>query len=143
MLQDMDRVILYKFEGFFQHNSLYFCSVIKQMDKTVNNRIHTALGWFLLVLFFGALVIKPVHILVAHHNLPDIAIGNGHHNVLSNRTHQECAICDFEFYNFIPQDQVQLPQVTIFLSNELAAKTVACFASQSVRLSQLRAPPAL
>ncbi|HEY6915373.1 MAG TPA: hypothetical protein VI413_11910 [Paludibacter sp.] len=113
------------------------------MNKTVKNKIHSAFGWLLLVLFVGILVMKPAHILVSHHNLPGVELVNTHHNTLSNRTHQECSICDFEFYNFIPQDKIQIPQAKIFLSNGLAALAIACFVSQTSHLFQLRAPPVL
>ena len=113
------------------------------MNKTVRNKVHLAFGWFLLIIFFGSLLMKPTHILLVHHDRPDVVTRNFRHDTLSNYAHQECAICDFEFYYFISQDQAQLPHVKIFLTKKLTERTFTCLVCQSSHHFQLRAPPVL
>jgi hypothetical protein len=106
--------------------------------------IHKYKTFFALLLTFlltGSMVIKPVHVLLVHHEL---AYSNGNdqvHKTLSKLHNQDCAICDFEFCSFIPQKQVIVPQVNIINIHELASRMVACFVSTSSHNFQLRAPP--
>jgi hypothetical protein len=123
------------------------CIVVKEhisysmilMNISSNHKIHTLVALFLFAVLFGSIIIKPVHILLVHHQLTEIA--NPNEIRLSSPQHHDCKICDFEFCSFIPQKQVIVPQVNIIYANELASRAVACFVSASSRHFQLRAPP--
>jgi len=100
--------------------------------------------FFALLLTFlltGSMVIKPVHILLVHHELANDTNIDPVHKTLSTLHNQDCAICDFEFCSFIPQKQVIVPQVNIIYTHELASRMVACFVCISSHNFLLRAPP--
>jgi len=105
---------------------------------------HKYKPFFALLLTFlltGTILIKPVHILLVHHDQAYINNINPVHKTFSTLHYQDCVICDFEFCSFIPQKQVIVPQVNIIYIHELASRMVACFVSASSHNFQLRAPP--
>lgn len=111
-----------------------------------NYSIHKYKPFFALLLtslLIGSLLIKPVHILLIHHERTENTHIDQVHKALSIRHDHDCAICDFEFCSFIPQKQVIVPQVNITYTNELASRIVACFVGTSSQNFQLRAPPVL
>ena len=111
------------------------------MNKILSHKVHVLLALLLTAVLFGSIIVKPLHILLVHHDLAEIINPHSNEITLSNPHHHYCAICDFEFCSFIPQKQVIVPQVNIIYANELALRTVACFVSGSSRHFQLRAPP--
>jgi len=113
---------------------------MKKKDK------HTLLSRFallLLVVFVSSLLIKPVHILLAHHDLSEGVCTNEIGQTITIDHYNDCPICEFEFCTFIPQKQIAVPQVIVIVSKEQTLRTVACFANNSIQLFHLRAPPAL
>lgn len=111
------------------------------MSRTPRQTIQFAL--LVLVVFISSLLIKPIHILLAHHT-SEIELCTHHHDVAFTADHhKDCPICDFEFCTFIPQKQTNIPSVHFIVRNEQTHPTVACLATISSHLFQLRAPPAL
>jgi hypothetical protein len=121
--------------------SLYFCRILILMNKTTQFKRQTFFALLLLVVFTGSILIKPVHIVLVHHDLARRAVLHTNRIVLSVPSHHDCTICDFEFCSFIPQKQVIVPQVNIISTNEPVFRMVACFVCNSTHNFQLRAPP--
>jgi hypothetical protein len=111
------------------------------MSKTTIHKSHILLALLLTAVLTGSILIKPVHILLTHHDRSGIMPVTPGQKTLSILHHHDCAICDFEFCSFIPQKQVIVPQVTVISIIELASRTVACFTNTSSHNFQLRAPP--
>ena len=111
------------------------------MDNPLINKFQSFLAMLLATLLIGSILIKPVHILLIHHQRTECTNLDPVHKILSIRHDHDCAICDFEFCSFIPQKQVIVPQVNITYINELASRMVACFVVTSSHYFQLRAPP--
>jgi len=111
------------------------------MYKTAKQSTHILLALFLTTVLAGSVLIKPAHIMLAHHNLGETPVIHPDQKSITNPHPHVCAICDFEFCSFIPQKQVIVPQVNILTIHELASRTVACFVSTSSHHFQLRAPP--
>ena len=121
--------------------SLYFCRSIILMNRTYIFKRQTIFALLLLVVFTGSILIKPVHIVLVHHDLTRITNTHTNRTVVSIPLHHDCTICDFEFCSFIPQKQVIVPQVNIISTNEPAFRMVACFVCNFTHNFQLRAPP--
>jgi len=111
------------------------------MDKPSIHKYQFFFALLLATLLTGSLLIKPVHILLVHHERSECTEMYPVHKTLSIHHDHDCAICDFEFCTFIPQKQVIVPQVNISYTNELASRMVACFVGTSSHNFQLRAPP--
>jgi hypothetical protein len=102
-------------------------------------------SWFallLLAVFFSSLISKPVHSFFAQHNHSEGICTSDHEKGITTNHYKDCPVCDFEFCSFIPQKQINIPQATVIVRNEQIVSTVACLASLSSHLFQLRAPPA-
>jgi hypothetical protein len=112
------------------------------MNKTFSHKIRLTYALLLTTVLIGSLLVKPLHILLVHHDLAETVHAYSNQKIISNLHHHECAICDFEFCSFIPQKQVIVPQVNIIPTNELVYRMVACFVCNSSHNFQLRAPPA-
>ena len=112
------------------------------MNKTINHKGHIILAFLLSGVLFSSILIKPIHILIVHHDVNELF--NIHQNQLtiSKPHHAGCAICNLVFCSFLSQRQVIVPQVNI-ITYELASGTVACFVSALCYHFQLRAPPIL
>jgi len=92
--------------------------------------IHKYKSFFSLLLtslLIGSILIKPIHILLIHHEQTELTNIDPDHKTLSVLQDNNCAICDLGFYFFIPQKQVIVPQVNITYTFELAPRMVACF----------------
>ena len=111
------------------------------MEITSTQKYKSFFALLLTILLFGTMLIKPVHILLVHHELAYSTSNDLVHKTLSTLHNQDCVICDFEFCSFIPQKQVIVPQVNIIYTHELASRMVACFVCTSSHNFQLRAPP--
>jgi hypothetical protein len=111
------------------------------MHRTLNHKIHVLSSLFLLTVLLGSILVKPIHILLVHHDLTERIEVTSHEISISNSHQQDCAICDFEFCTFIPQSQISIPQMTVIVRNEQTPPTVDCFVNTSTHLFQLRAPP--
>jgi len=112
------------------------------MSKTTIHKGNILLALLLSVVLSGSILIKPVHILFAHHDRTAIMAPASGNKTLAIPDNHDCVICDFEFCSFIPQKQVIVPQVNVILITELASRTVTCFTNTSSHNFQLRAPPA-
>jgi len=111
------------------------------MDKIVKHTIQSQIALLLLAVFICPLLIKPVHVLLAHHELPEKIGTNGHQQAVSANRCKDCPICDFEFYTFIPQQKASVPQAIYILFDQQTAHSVNCHIRQSSHIFQLRAPP--
>ena len=112
------------------------------MDIHFKHKFQSFSALLLTALLIGSMLVKPVHILFVHHERTECTKLDPVHKALSVSHDRDCAICDFEFCTFIPQEQVIVPQVNITYTNELAFRMVACFVGTSSHNFQLRAPPA-
>ena len=113
------------------------------MYRISTHKVQSRFGVILLAIFVSSLLIQPAHILLAHHELPEGVGANEHGLVITTDHYKDCPICNFEFCTFIPQKQISLPQAIEFNAKQETVKTVACLASISSHLFQLRAPPTL
>jgi len=111
------------------------------MIITIKHKVRTIYAVLLTAVLVGSIFVKPVHVLLVHHDLAETAHSFSNQKMISNLHHHECAICDFEFCSFIPQNQVIVPQINIIPTNELESRMVACCVRNSSRGFQLRAPP--
>jgi len=108
------------------------------MNKTATHIIRARLALLLLAVFASSLLIKPIHLLTAHHHELSLV----QENAVSGERHESCSICDFEFCQFIPQQKTSVPQAICVVYTQQTAHTVTCLIRQSSHLFQLRAPPA-
>jgi len=112
------------------------------MNKIAKHTTKSRLALILLTVFVSSMILKPVHILLAHHeHSQGICTSHQVGLVLTTGHFEDCPICDFEFCTFIPQEPTIVPQITVIVSTELTEPTVACLARISTFLFQLRAPP--
>jgi len=112
------------------------------MNKRFKHTIQSLFTLLLLAVFVGSMLIKPVHVLLAHHDSTEGVCENQHEIAFTTDHYKDCPICDFEFCTFIPVKSIRLPQITAIVRNEQTQSTVACLAGISTHLFQLRAPPA-
>lgn len=112
------------------------------MYRTAKHNLQSLFALLILVVFVGSLLIQPVHTLFVHHELSEGICSSEHGQAVTTDHYKDCPICDFEFCTFIPQKQITIPQAAVFFHNEQILHTVACLASKSTHLFQLRAPPA-
>ena len=113
------------------------------MTKIAKQTIQSRFALILLSVFIGSLLIKPLHILLSHHQHAEESISIEHDEKITANHYNYCPICDFEFCTFIPQKQISITQVTLIVRKEQTLPTVACLAAISTHLFQLRAPPSL
>jgi hypothetical protein len=113
------------------------------MNRTSILKQQTYFALLLLVVFTGSILIKPVHILLVHHDQTQIANSQTDRKVVSTPSHHDCAICDFEFCNFISQHQVDLPKVSEIYAAEVTPQVVDFISNQNSHHFQLRAPPVI
>lgn len=113
------------------------------MNKRTNHIIQSRFAQLLLAVFISSLLIKPVHSVLARHEHSEGVCANLHGTAVTTDHFKDCPICDFEFCTFIPQKQISIPQVNMIVRRDQTLRTIACLASKSTHLFQLRAPPAL
>ena len=113
------------------------------MKKRANHITQSRFTLLLLAVFFTSLLIQPAHILLAHHDSSERVCANQHGIAIKADHYKDCPICDFEFCTFIPQKQISVPQATMIVRKEQTLRVIACLASKSTHLFQLRAPPTL
>jgi len=111
------------------------------MNKIAKHTFQSQIALLLLAVFVCPLLFKPVHVLLAHHELSEKIGTNGHQQTVTADHCKDCPICDFEFYIFIPQQKTDVPQAIYILFDQQAAHTVNCRIRQSSHIFQLRAPP--
>jgi hypothetical protein len=111
------------------------------MNKTDQHIIQSRFALLLLTVFFSSLLIRPAHILLAHHGHSEGVCTTEHGQAVTTDHYKDCPICDFEFCTFIPQTRTIIPQTTMFVCREQTLPTVDCLVSVSTHLFQLRAPP--
>ena len=112
------------------------------MNIIAKHTTKSRLALILLTVFVSSMILKPVHILLAHHeHSQGICTSHQVGLVLTTGHFEDCPICDFEFCTFIPQEPTIVPQITVIVSTELTEPTAACLARISTFLFQLRAPP--
>jgi hypothetical protein len=122
---------------------LYFCGSNLLMNRTSIHNRQTYFALLLLVVFTGSIFIKPVHILLVHHELTEITNTQPEITVVTIPTHHDCAICDFEFCTFISQLIADLPKVSEINAKELTPQVVDFVSNQTSHHFQLRAPPVI
>jgi len=108
-----------------------------------NNKVHAFFALFFLTVLMSTILIKPFHIFVEHHQLPDIKLANTDHTLLSNSGNTDCPICDFEFCSFISADKVVIQKNPESFVDNIISQTTDCLIQQSSHNFLLRAPPAL
>jgi len=113
------------------------------MNKIVKHTIQSRYALLFLAVFVGSLLVKPAHLLFAHHGHSEAESTHHDGQTVSNNHNNDCPVCDFEFCTFIPQKQITVPQISVIVREDQPVRTVACLAVQSSHLFQLRAPPAL
>ena len=111
------------------------------MVKIAKHTIQSQIALLLLAVFICPLLFKPVHVLLAHHELSEKSCTYGHQQAFTANHCKDCPICDFEFYAFIPQQITSVPQAIYILYGQQTAHTVNCHIRQSSHIFQLRAPP--
>jgi hypothetical protein len=112
------------------------------MFLTTKHKAHALLALLLSAVLFGSMLVKPMHILLVHHDVTETLKVYSDLKVISN-SHHDCSICDFEFCSFIGQQQVDVPKVDAIFAKEITPVTIACRVNQAPHYFQLRAPPVL
>lgn len=110
------------------------------MKREIKNRVRFVFGWIVLLVFLGSLTIKPIHVLLDHHKLGVEMNTRSNEKTITNH-HPDCAICDFEFYTFIQQNQEKLQDSNQIFAKEPAPKLTSCIPNQASHHFLLRAPP--
>lgn len=113
------------------------------MNKKARDIIQSRIALLLLAVFAGTLLIKPVHGLLSHHKLSEGICINVNEVAFTTDHYDDCPVCEFEFCTFIPQQQINVPNVSTLIFEKLTFETTTCLADNSVHLFQLRAPPAV
>ncbi len=113
------------------------------MNITAKHINQSRFALLLLTVFVSSLLIRPAHILLAHHGHSEGICTTEHGQAVTTDHYKDCPICDFEFCTFISQKQISVPQVIMIVRKEQTMPTVPCLANTSSHLFQLRAPPAL
>lgn len=96
---------------------------------------------FLTSLLFFSYVVKPVHVLVVHHNWASQIHVASDHDELSTPNRHDCSICQFEFCSYIPQDFTEIPFVAFTFSQELISAVPDGILYYSAYTFSLRGPP--
>jgi len=122
---------------------LYFCGSNLLMNRTSIHKRQIYFALLLLVVFTGSMLIKPIHILLVHHDLTEITTTQPDKIVVTTPAHHDCVICDFEFCTFISQHIVDLPKVSEINAKELTPQVVDFISNQTSHHFQLRAPPVI
>jgi len=112
------------------------------MFLTTKHKAHALLALLLSAVLFGSILVKPLHILLLHHDVTETLKVHADLGVVSN-SHRDCSICDFEFCSFIPQSQAAVPAADAIFAKEISPATIACRINQAPHHFQLRAPPVL
>ena len=113
------------------------------MNRTSIHKRQIYFALLLLVVFTGSILIKPIHILLVHHDLTEMTAIQTDKAEVSTPSHHDCAICDFEFCSFVSQHQVDLPKVSEIYAKELTPQVIDFISNQTSHHFQLRAPPVL
>lgn len=113
------------------------------MNKRHQHIIPSRFALLLLAVFIGSLIAKPAHSLLVHHDAQEVICANQHNPALTSDHFKDCPLCDFEFCTFIPQKQINVPQIIEYIAKQQVVKSVSCLANTSTHLFQLRAPPTL
>jgi len=116
---------------------------LKTMIKIAKHTIQSCLALLLLGVFAGALLGKPVHSLLAHHQHSERVCATSYGYAVIADHYKDCLVCEFEFCTFVPQKRISIPQQTLIVCKEQPQQVIACLAGNSTHLFQLRAPPAL
>jgi hypothetical protein len=103
----------------------------------------SAIALLLTSLLFFSYVVKPVHVLIVHHDLASRLEVPSENAELSIPNHHDCSICNFEFCSFIDHEKPKIPSVVFTLSQELGTSVPAAVQYYSARFFSLRAPPAI
>jgi len=111
------------------------------MNKKDKHIFQSRFALLLLAVFVSSLLIRPAHILLAHHGQSEGVCDTQHGQAVTTDHYKDCPICDFEFCTFIPQTHSGIPQMTMIVCQEQTRTTVDCPVSVSTHLFQLRAPP--
>ena len=109
------------------------------MNTTKRHHYNVLFAIILSVVLSGSILIKPVHILLVHHDLTEIICAHSGQKTVSIPFHIKCSICDFEFCSLITQKQNIVPQVKVI--HELVIPIISHFLLIDSNLIQLRAPP--
>lgn len=125
-----------------------FCSLHpqksrKKMDFKTKNKLKKLLAVLSLAVFLSALLVKPLHIIIEHHDNLEITCFHHEKDMWVADHHFDCNLCEFEFCTFIAQKSFEFPSVFIFSIKEkaLSAESRLVFATPSFFL--LRAPPVI
>jgi len=113
------------------------------MNKKTKDIIQSRIALLLLAVFISSLLIKPFHTFFSEHQHVEETITIEYQHKISTNHYVYCAVLDFEFCTFIPQKQINTPNVSILNFEKLTFETTICLADNSVHLFQLRAPPAV
>jgi hypothetical protein len=111
------------------------------MNKAPNHKVHVFLALSMLTVFFSTFLVKPAHILFAHHHLIEQTIGNSDQTTLSTAQDNDCAICDFEFCVFLSASQFNIPKIPLVFADKIVPQTVESIVNHSFPHFHLRAPP--
>ena len=111
------------------------------MNNKLKNKVHVLLALFLTVVLSGTILVKPVHILLVHHELTELTSVHSNGTTLANPDHQDCLICDFEFCSFISSTPIIVPKVAVTYATEMTPRTIDRLTNLASHYFQLRAPP--
>lgn len=117
------------------HHSIFCMSIFSKKHPISYER---TLAILFLSLVFGALLMKPIHLLWVHH---DIVVVHDEITKISSPTEQDCPICDFEFFLYTSETVHLLPEAALLpYQPQPVISPRKAFDSLSGVIS-LRAPP--
>ena len=111
--------------------------------KSKKDFLKSTIAMFLTSLLFFSYVVKPVHVLIVHHNLSSrLEVPPGKAEI-STPNHHDCSICNFEFCSFVDQEVTKVPTVVFAISQELGSLVPMAIQYYSAPFFSLRAPPVI
>lgn len=109
------------------------------MNRPKRHHCNVLFAIILSVVLSGSILIKPIHIILVHHDLTEIICAHSEHKTVFIPFLSKCSICDFEFCSFITQKHNLVSQVNVI--HELVFPIVPNFLLIESNHNQLRAPP--
>ena len=113
------------------------------MYNSKNKILHSIYALFLAAVFMSTFLIKPLHIIIAHHDSHDFAIVHSERATVSTAGESNCPICDFEFCSFVSADKIDIQKTPECFADNFTPQTIDCQIQKSSHNFLLRAPPAL
>jgi hypothetical protein len=110
-------------------------------ETQTDNRFRMAIVLFFVMLLGVSYVMKPLHMLITHHDLSFQSHVQVKKQLVSKPNHHDCSICSFEFCSYIKQESNYLPEVNQNFIQELIVGIPVEITYYKPTLLLLRAPP--